>query len=176
MRTVNRLRGRLSYANVAATLALFLALAGGVAVARNQITARDIAKDAVGGSELKRDAAKGKHVKEDTLGPVPTAGKANNVLWAVVQDPQGQGNAVLSRAGQDTTGVIEGGGATEVDFGARDVSNCVWSATRGSVGQGNEPPGFVQVSLGSLPTRIEIRARNAAGDVVDGDVHLIVIC
>ena len=53
MRIVERLRGRVSYANVMATLALFLALAGGAAVAANQITARDIAKDAVGGSELK---------------------------------------------------------------------------------------------------------------------------
>ncbi len=176
MKMINRLRGPLSYANVAATLALFLALAGGAAVAANQITARDIDKDAVGGSELKRDAAKGKHVKEDTLGPVPTAGKANNVLWAVVQDPQGQGNAILVRAGQDTTGVIEGGGATEVDFGARDVTNCVWSATRASPNTQGEPAGFVQLNGGSLNTRVEVRTRNAGGAVVDGDFHLIVIC
>jgi hypothetical protein len=176
MSMVNRLRRRLSYANVAATLALFLALGGGAAVAASQITARDIAKDAVGGSELKRDAAKGKHVKEDTLGPVPTAGKANNVLWAVVQDAEGQGNAVLVRAGQDTTGVIEGGGSTEVDFGARDVTNCVWSATRGSPGQTVEPAGFVQLNGGSLPTRVDVRTRNVNGEVVDGDFHLIVIC
>jgi hypothetical protein len=175
MKMVNRLRGRLSYANVAATLALFLALAGGAAVAASQITARDIAKDAVGGSELKRDAAKGKHVKEDTLAAVPTAGEANNVLWAVVQDPAEQQNATLIRAGQDGTGVIEQGGSTEVDFG-RDVTNCVWSATRGSPNQTVEPAGFVQINGGSLPTRVDVRTRNAGGNVVDGDFHLIVIC
>jgi hypothetical protein len=175
MKMVNRLRGHLSYANVAASLALFLALAGGAAVAASQITARDIAKDAVGGSELKSDAAKGKHVKEDTLGPVPTAGKANNVLWAVVQDPEGQQNATLIRAGQDATGVVEQGGSTEVDFG-RDVTNCVWSATRGSPNQTVEPAGFVQLNGGSLPTRVDVRTRNVNGEVVDGDFHVIVIC
>lgn len=175
MRTVNRLRGGLSYANVAATLALFLALAGGAAVAANSITARDIAKDAVGGSELKRDAAKGKHVKEGTLGSVPVAGRASNVLWAVVQNPPQQANATLIRAGQDGTGVVEGGGSVEVDFG-RDVTNCVWSATRGSPGQAPEAAGFVQLGGGSLPTRVDVRTRNVNGEVVDGDFHLIVIC
>jgi hypothetical protein len=144
-------------------------------VAASQITARDIAKDAVGGSELKRDAAKGKHVKEDTLAAVPSAGRANNVLWAVVQDPPQPANATLIRAGQEGTGVIEQGGSTEVDFG-RDVTNCVWSATRGSPNQTVEPAGFVQINGGSLPTRVDVRTRNAQGDVVDGDFHLVVIC
>jgi hypothetical protein len=175
MRMVNRLRGRLSYANVSATLALFLALGGGAAVAASKIGADDLKPDSVGGSELKRDAAKGKHVKESSLSPVPSAGKANNVLWAVVQDPLEQQNATLIRAGQDATGVIEAGGSTEVDFG-RDVTNCVWSATRGSPNQTVEPAGFVQVNGGSLPTRVDVRTRNTQGDVVDGDFHLIVIC
>jgi hypothetical protein len=175
MRMVDRLRARMSYANVAATLALVLAVGGGAAVAANKITARDLAPDSVGGSELKKDAAKGKHVKESSLGAVPAAGKANNVLWAVVQDPEGQANAVLIRAGQDRTGAAEGGGSTEVDFG-RDVTNCVWSATRGSPNQTVEPAGFVQLNGGSLPTRVDVRTRNAQGDVVDGDFHLIVIC
>ena len=90
MKIGSRLRGRLSYANVAATLALFLALGGGAAIAAGKIGAKDLAPDSVGGSELKTDAAKGKHIKEDSLGPVPTAGKANNVLWAVVSNTAGE--------------------------------------------------------------------------------------
>jgi len=169
------MRGRLSYANVAATLALFLALAGGTAIAAGQITARDLAPDSVGGSELKANAAKGKHIKEDTLGPVPTAGKANNVLWAVVNNPNGQPNANVVRAGQDGTTAIEGGAVVEVDF-ARDVTNCVYSATRASVGTAVEQAGFVQANGGVTPTRVAIRTRNVQGEVVDGDFHLIVIC
>src|SRR5687768_14611721 len=101
MKRLKGIRERMSYANVAATLALFMALAGGTAIAANQITARDIAPDAVGGSELKKDAAKGKHIKESTLSAVPAAGRANNVLWAVVNNPNGQPNANVVRAGQD---------------------------------------------------------------------------
>ena len=175
MKIGERLRGRLSYANVAATLALFLALGGGAAIAAGQITARDLAPDSVGGSELKQDAAKGKHVKEDTLGAVPSAGRANNVLWAVVQNPNGQANANVIRAGQTNTGVIESGNVVEVEF-SRDVASCVWIATRGSIGQGNEPAGFVQVSLGSTPTRVEVRSRNVNGEITEGDFHIVVIC
>jgi Tfp pilus assembly protein FimT len=175
MKRLKGLRERMSYANVAATLALFLALAGGTAIAANQITARDIAPDAVGGSELKKDAAKGKHVKEDTLGPVPSAGRANNVLWAVVNNPNGNPNANVVRAGQDGTAAIEGGAVVEVEF-SRDVTNCVYSATRASVGTGVEQAGFVQANGGATPTRVAIRTRNVQGDVVDGDFHLIVIC
>jgi hypothetical protein len=175
MKMGERLRARLSYANVAATLALFLAVGGGAAVAAGQITARDLAPDSVGGSELKRDAAKGKHVKEDTLGPVPSAGKANNLLWAVVQNPNGQANANVIRAGQTNTGVIETGNVVEVEF-SRDVTNCVWIATRGSIGQGNEPAGFVQVSLGTIASRVEVRSRNTNGEIVEGDFHIVVVC
>jgi hypothetical protein len=175
MKKLKGLRERMNYADVAATLALFLALAGGTAFAANQITARDIAPDAVGGSELKKDAAKGKHVKESTLSAVPAAGRANNVLWAVVNNPNGQPNANVVRAGQDATTAIEGGAVVEVEF-SRDVTNCVYSATRASVGTAVEQAGFVQANGGATPTRVAIRTRNVQGDVVDGDFHLIVIC
>ena len=175
MKMGERLRARLSYANVAATLALFLAVGGGAAIAAGQITARDLAPDSVGGSELKRDAAKGKHVKEDTLGPVPSAGKANNLLWAVVQNPNGQANANVVRVGQTNTGVIESGNVVEVEFG-REIANCAWIATRGSVGQGNEPAGFVQLSLGTTSTRVEVRTRNVDGEIIEGDFHIEIVC
>ena len=172
---VGWIRARATYANVAATLALFLALGGGAAVAASQITSKDIAKNAVGGSEIKSDSVKGKDVDEDTLNAVPSAGKANNVLWAVVQNPSGQSNANLIRAGQDATTVIEGGSVVEVDFG-REVVNCVWQATRASVGTTVEQAGFVQANGGSTPSRVAIRTRNTNGEVVDGDFHLVAIC
>jgi hypothetical protein len=172
---VGWIKARATYANVAATLALFLALGGGAAVAASQITAKDIAKNAVGGSEIKPNSVKGKDVAEDTLGPVPSAGKANNTLWAVVQNPNGQPNANVVRAGQDGTTAIEGGAVVEVDF-SRDVTNCVWQATRASVGTAVEQAGFVQANGGAVPTRVAVRTRNTAGEVVDGDFHLVVIC
>ena len=169
------LRARLSYANVAATLALFLALAGGTAIAAGKITAKDLAPDSVGGSELKKDAAKGKHIKESTLEAVPTAGKANNLLWAVVSNTAANQNATVVRAGQDLTTAFEGGGIVEVDFG-RDVSNCAWIVTRGSAGQNNEQAGFAQAQPGSTANRIRVQTRNSSGDEVDGDFHVATIC
>jgi hypothetical protein len=173
MRRIN-LAGRLSYANVAATLALFLALSGGAAIAAGKIGASDLAPDSVGGSELKKDAAKGKHVKEDTLGPVPTAGKANNVLWAVVQNLPGQGNANIVRVGQSATAVFEGGNIVEVDFG-RPVNTCAWVISRGSAGVNNEQAGYAQAQPGSTANRVQVQTRAANGDLVDGDFHLVVI-
>jgi hypothetical protein len=175
MSRIKRLGGRLSYANVAATLALFLAVSGGVAIAAGKITARDLAPDSVGGSELKADAAKGKHIKEDTLGPVPTAGKANNVLWAVVSNTAPNANATITRVGQEGTLVFEGGGIVEVDFG-RPVSNCAWIVTRGSAGTNNEQAGYAQAQPGSTANRIQVQTRNANGEVVDGDFHVATIC
>ena len=49
---MNRLRGKLAYANVCATLALFLALAGGTAFAATQLLPRN----SVGARQLKRGA------------------------------------------------------------------------------------------------------------------------
>jgi hypothetical protein len=69
-------RDRLGYANVMATLAVFIALGGGawaVAIGRNDVGSREIAKNAVGTSELKNDKATGRDINESSLGEVPSA-------------------------------------------------------------------------------------------------------
>ncbi|HEX4669837.1 MAG TPA: hypothetical protein VH275_07700 [Solirubrobacterales bacterium] len=59
---MEKLRPKLSYANVIATLALFLALGGGAAYA-----ASNIAKNSVGAKQLKRNAVTGAKVKDGSL-------------------------------------------------------------------------------------------------------------
>ena len=59
----NWLRPRLTYANVIATLALFLALGGGAAFA-----ASNLGKSSVGTKQLKRNAVTGAKVKDGSLG------------------------------------------------------------------------------------------------------------
>jgi hypothetical protein len=101
-----RIRGRLTYANVIATLALFLVLGGGTAAAldgsntvfsddivndqvfpadvRNDtltgggLTAADLRPASVGTSEVTDDALTGSDVNESTLGLVPNASHATN--------------------------------------------------------------------------------------------------
>jgi len=101
-----RIRGRLTYANVIATLALFLVLSGGTAVAlegsntvfsddivndqvfsgdvRNDtlngggLTAADLRPASVGSSEVKSDSLTGANIDESSLGVVPEASHATN--------------------------------------------------------------------------------------------------
>lgn len=76
------LNGKLTYAKVMATLALFVALGGGAwaaGIGANSIGAREIAKNAVGTSELKNNDATGKDIKESSLGQVPSAGKVGGL-------------------------------------------------------------------------------------------------
>lgn len=65
------LRARLTYANVMATLALFLALGGGayaaITLPRNSVKAKQIAKDAVGASEIKAGAVRSPEVVDGSL-------------------------------------------------------------------------------------------------------------
>jgi hypothetical protein len=65
---VNQIRKRLTYANLVATLALFLALAGGTAFAASQL-----AKNSVGSKQLKKEAVTASKIKSGAV----TASKIN---------------------------------------------------------------------------------------------------
>lgn len=71
---MGKIADRLTYANVMATVAVFVALGGGAwALTRNSVGAPQIKPNAVRSSELKNDAVKGKDVRESTLDQVPNA-------------------------------------------------------------------------------------------------------
>ena len=62
-------KGWLSYSNVVATVALFVALGGGAwALSKNSVGSRELEKGAVRSSELENGTIKGKDVKSETLG------------------------------------------------------------------------------------------------------------
>ena len=62
---------RLSYANVAATLALFFALTGtaaaAVTLARDSVRAEHIQADAVGSSEIQADAVRSQEIRDESI-------------------------------------------------------------------------------------------------------------
>lgn len=69
-RHLRGLRARATYANVMATVAVFLALGGGayaITLKKNSVKAKQIAKGAVGTSEAKNDALTGTDINEATL-------------------------------------------------------------------------------------------------------------
>lgn len=88
-----RLRGRLNYANVVATLALFIAL-GGSSYAVSQISGSQIRNASIAGKKLKRNTIGGKRIKESRLGTVPSARNARRIGGLTAQElllrcPQG---------------------------------------------------------------------------------------
>jgi hypothetical protein len=86
---------RLSYANVVATLALFLAVGGGAVwaagkigssgIKRNAIKSKHIAKGAVKTGDIAANAVTGAKVAENTLGQVPAASSVGGVTVTPVK-------------------------------------------------------------------------------------------
>lgn len=79
---MRKIRAKLTYANVTATLALFLALSGGVALAashlaKNSVGPRQLKKNAVTTAKIRNGAVTGSKVKLATLGKVPSAARAD---------------------------------------------------------------------------------------------------
>lgn len=73
-----RLRQHLTYANVMATVAVFIAL-GGSSYAVVQINGSEIKNRTIAGKKLKRDTLGGTRIKESRLGRVPRARNADRV-------------------------------------------------------------------------------------------------
>jgi hypothetical protein len=191
---VKQIRKRLTYANVMSSLAVFLVLGGATAFAASKIGANQlkansvktgkIVKEAITTSKIKNNAVNGAKVNESTLGTVPsattattatTAGTASNVLWAVVENPAGVGNAKLVRSSQPAPTVIEGVGV-DVVFN-KSVAGCAWLATSGKTGEGVENAGFAQTGgTDGNANGVDVRTREDDGSITDASFHLAVIC
>ena len=77
-----RVRHRLSYANVVATLALFVAL-GGTGYAASQLTGRDIKNRSISRVDVKKNTLTGTEINESKLKQVPRAKTATNATNAI---------------------------------------------------------------------------------------------
>lgn len=80
---MKKILGKLTYANVVATLALFLVLTGGAALAasqlgKNSVGSRQLKKNAVTTAKIKAHAVTGAKIKLSSLGKVPSAASADN--------------------------------------------------------------------------------------------------
>jgi hypothetical protein len=67
---------RLSYANVVATIALFLALTGGAVYAATKIGSKDIERGAIKAKHVKKDAVRAKHLKANSVAAAELAAGA----------------------------------------------------------------------------------------------------
>lgn len=195
---MKKIRSRLTYANVMSSIAVFLVLGGATAFAATKIGANEIKansiltgkikkeavttakikNEAVNTPKIKNNAVNGAKVDEASLGQVPsakTSESASNVLWAVVNNPAGGGNATVVRSSQPAPTVQDNVGA-DVIF-QRNVSGCAWTATRGVPGEGVEVAGFAEVGgTSGNPNGVDVRVRNDDGGITDGSFHLVVVC
>jgi hypothetical protein len=165
---------RPSPALIVAMIALVVAL-GGTAYAA-QINGSSIVKQSIGGGKLKQKTLTGYQINTNKLGVVPTAKRATNTLWAVVNNPAGPGNATLARASDSTISVTEAGGAVNVIFPG-NVSVCANVAARNNAGTTVPNPGYVQTNISPAnPNAVEVHSRDKTGANEDADFHLIVVC
>jgi hypothetical protein len=159
---VSRIRSRLTYANVVASLSLFLVLSGGTAVALTgsntvfsddivdgQVKAADLGPASVAGSEVQDNSLTGADVKESTLGRVPQAGNAGSVDGL---DSTHFGVGVMGGVMKDVTNTSVAAGTQWAPSGASTAS-----ATGPFVAPAG---GFVARDL-----RISLASPNGAGEL-----------
>jgi hypothetical protein len=174
---VGWLRQRLTYANVAATAALLLALGG------TSYAAFTLPHNSVGPKQIRTGAVSSRHIHNRSIrlgdvglgarrslrGQRGPAGKPGVTFFAVVAASGGllRGNAT---SGGHTVG---GSGDYTVGF-ADDVSACAYSATLGTADGTAVTPGRVTVTSAGGSVRVE--TYDAAGSPADLPFHLLVAC
>ena len=119
MTLMRRLRDRLSYANVTASLALFVALGGtsyaAVTLPRNSVGQKQLRDNAVGTKELRRGAVRSAHIRNRTIRVSDLARSTRSAL-AGRPGPAGPAgkDAATYRAMIDRAGARAGGNAQTI--------------------------------------------------------------
>jgi hypothetical protein len=192
MTPFRRMRSRLSYANVTASLALFIALGGtgyaAVTLPRNSVGSAQLRTNAVGTKEIRRGAVRSSDIRNRTIRLDDLATSTRKSLRGTPgpTGPAGK-DAATYRAAINLAGGIAGGNARNIEHNrttntyrvefAADVSACIYSATLAAVQNGpvlEQPPaGRITVQAGG-GNNVLVRTFNAAGDPAESPFHLIV--
>jgi hypothetical protein len=178
---LSRLADRLSYANVVATLALFIALGGtsyaALKLPHNSVGSTQIRTGAVGSSEIRDRSIALKDVSRPartalrgTQGPQGPAGPAGT---AAIKHFAAVSAAGAFLRGDATHGGREGVGSYTVGF-AESVSACALTATLGTTDGTSAPAG--RVTVNDQSGTVGVQTYDAAGAAADLPFHLIVAC
>ncbi len=171
------LRDRLTYANVASTIALVLALGG------TSYAAITLPRNSVGSEQVRSRAIESRHVDNGSLrladlgsgarralrGQEGPAGPPAAKFFAAV----GSGGEVLRGNATGASHTVGGSGAYTVGF-AESVSGCVYSATLGTIDGNNPPAGRATVT--DRGGQVGVQTYGADGSPADLPFHLIVAC
>jgi hypothetical protein len=161
---VKRILARLSYANIASTLALFLAL-GGTAYAAATIGSADIVNNSIRGKDIHNHTIAGKDIKSGVLTPKLYANIASDGTLHV-----GRGVLSSTRAGN---------GFYVVRFN-RNITNCVLLGSIASTSSTNPESRTIGVAYytgNSDPREAFVLIRNDFADTRDdADFSIAAFC
>lgn len=114
-------RRGVTFSNVVALLALFVAL-GGTAYAVKKLNGRDIVANSIPGTKLKRDTLGGREINEAKLGTVPSAANAANAVNAIQAQKANEANVASSLGGKTAAdfapaGLVQSSGLVKLAVG-----------------------------------------------------------
>ena len=127
------IRQRLTFSNMIAVLALFIAL-GGASYAATKVNGKQIKKQTIAGNKLKPDTIDGSRINESKLGEVPlaqragsagsadTAGTADHATTATTADTAGSANSANSAATAENANALGGQSAAQLRVSAATSS------------------------------------------------------
>jgi hypothetical protein len=148
----SRIRKRLTFSNVVAVLALFVAL-GGASYAATKINGKSIKKGTIAGTKLKPETIDGSRVDESKLGEVPnalraaSAGAADSAATAATADhattagqaeTAGSASTATSAATAENAQALGGQSAAQLRAGAQTaVGNAVCNPNAANINTQN---------------------------------------
>jgi hypothetical protein len=194
---VDRVRARLTFANVMATTAVFIALGGtsyaALTLPRNSVGSAQIRSRAVGSSELRSRAVTSSKIRARAVTASKLATSARETLRGD-QGPQGpvgpQGpSGITHRAAVNSGGGTPQGNALDAAHTSgsneyrvrftRDVSGCIYTATLAAVqnGPGVDQPPAGRITVASAGgEQVLVKTYGTDGTPVEAPFHLIVVC
>lgn len=182
---MDRFKGTLTYANITATVALFVALGG------SSYAALKLPKNSVGDQQIRASAVRSSEVLDRSLGVRDLSTAARSSLRGAAGaagpvGPQGPPGAPAAKyfavvqpsgafvRGNATSGGKAGGiGTYSVSF-ATPVAGCAYSATLATTDGGAAPA--VRVTVSDAQGAVGVQTYDAAGAPVDAGFHLVVAC
>ena len=182
---LDRIKQKLTYANVTATLALFIALGGSSYAAlqlpRNSVGAQQVRTGAVRSSEVRDRSLLLRDISTKTrrslrgqrgaAGPAGAQGPPGAPATSYFAAVSSSGSFVRGNA---TSGGRAGATGVYVVGFAQSVSGCAYSATIGTTDSSSAGAG--RISVRDDGGRVGVQTFEAAGNAADLPFHLLVAC
>jgi hypothetical protein len=160
---VRWIRARLSYANVASTLALFLALGTGTAYAANEWTGENIVDQSLTAADIQ-------------IGTIGTLRVQDNSLQAIDLAPDSVGSSEIASAAVGSSEIAAGAvGGSEIAAGAVGTSEIANNTVSSADLAGGGATGAINITGGSIANGRCIEVDTSVSGAVAGDAVIFSI-